>query len=70
MSGGRTTLKDLFKRADENSSYKIDKEDFGQMLRGLRMDDISKVDVQQLFESVDFDGSGQISLIEFKADFE
>ena len=69
-SGGRITLKDLFKRADENASYKIDKEEFGQMLRGLRMDDLSAVDVQQLFESVDFDGSGQISLIEFKADYE
>ena len=70
VSGGRIGLKDLFKRADENQSYKIDKEEFAQMLRGLRMDDVSAVDVQQLFESVDFDGSGQISLIEFKADFE
>ena len=61
-------LSDLFKIVDKDGSYKIDPDEFEAMFRGMNFQ-LNKMDVQKMFDSLDFDGDGEVSMPELIADF-
>ena len=66
-STGRT-LRDLFRAVDDDHSFQIDVNELFDAFKAMKMD-ITQKETEQIFFSVDFDGSGTISMPEFKADF-
>ena len=63
------TIAELFRKVDSDSSSNIGPEELYTMFKQMRLENISSSQAQAIFDSVDFDGSGSISLPEFTSDF-
>ena len=63
------TIAELFRKVDSDSSSNIGPEELYTMFKQMRFENISSSQAQAIFDSVDFDGSGSISLPELTSDF-
>ena len=60
--------KDFFGRVDEDGNRELDVDELGAAFPAMDLP-LTSQQVQQIFDSIDFDGSGDVSLPEFIADF-
>ena len=61
-------IRDLFKLVDNDGNCELDVDELFSMMTQMRLN-VSRAQTQQIFDSIDFDGGGTISLPEFQADF-
>ena len=61
-------IRSLFKIVDVDGSCELDVDELFSMMTSMRLK-VSRAQTQQIFDSIDFDGGGTISLPEFQADF-
>ena len=59
---------DLFKRVDKDGSNEIDVDELETAFKNMRIE-LSKLEVHQIFDSMDFDGDKQLSMPELISDF-
>lgn len=62
------TLPELFRKIDTDQSRNIGSEELFKMFKQMQLDVTSQQSIA-IFDTIDFDGNGQISLPEFVSDF-
>jgi Ca2+-binding EF-hand superfamily protein len=62
------TLPDLFRKIDSDQSRNLGQEELYRMFKEMHLD-VSQSQALAIFDSIDFDGNGNISLPEFVSDF-
>jgi len=58
------TIKNLFQAVDVDGSFEIDQVELFKAFKMMGID-VNKIQTQQIFDSMDFDGDGNLSLPEF-----
>ena len=61
-------VRSLFKIVDVDGSAELDVDEVFSMFTSMRLN-VNRTQCQQIFDSLDFDGSNSVSLPEFQADF-
>ncbi len=64
------TLKNFFAKVDIDNSNQIDIDEFKAMFQKMELTSFTDIEIQKIFNSIDFDWSGKITFPEFIADFE
>lgn len=62
-------LHDLFFAIDVDKSQKIEFNEFEKMIRSMKLSNVSSQILREIFDSIDVDGSGELTLPEIQADF-
>ena len=68
MDEEHITLRDVFRKIDTSGDETMDLNEFKRMFTKID-DDITDHDAQLWFNTIDFDGNGEVSLPEFITDF-
>lgn len=63
------TVHELFRKIDSDHSQKIGVDEVYKLFMDMKTEGMDHKLAQEIFDSIDFDGSGQISLPEFISDF-
>ena len=63
-----TSYKDFFNLVDEDGNYELSEDELASAFAAMKLG-LTSQQAHQIFTSIDFDGSGDVSLPEFIADF-
>lgn len=69
MKEKKVQIQSLFAKVDVDKSDRIELDEFISMFEQMKLT-VNRQYISDIFESIDFDGSGYISFSEFKYDFD